>query len=560
MIKDLSAKLIAAVTEINQQSRKSFATEQQEIATKKAASAKMHTFMPKQPGPKADPAAVSAAKKMAEEAEGTVPKTPREKELAAKHGNKKLITHGDVMKARGIHREEAIGHAGKVTMKHVNASNASPQVKAAIKKAAPDIKSYGDRAAALNAAGIKREEFQSVRVEGFKDIMKKIGNKVLDAVAPSDDKLVDNLHKSVHGKNAPNVPKPVVKPKLKLAHDYVKENVKDQETPTKKPKVPEVPEWKKKLNDPYAKEKSAFNSKQISTGTVYTRKYEEVEQQNEAKSESDKDFKARQERLAAAAAETAKDPVRLKRMMSIPGYSAAMGLANKTTTKEEVETLDELSKSTLGSYVKKATRDATITRKIGADFEHQGNRAKSPGMKAASNEMSQKYKEKSWKRRDGVDKAVDRLTKEEVEQQNEAILKGPSRLGFQNDRFSHLNTPAKPTAPKKEEVKSVGVKHEQFGAGKTLPQFAEDLSWIDVMFDEGIKRVYVEDLELTEEKAVHPDAIHVSNAGGGKYKVHAVGSNFSHGIKVGEHLTDTHLDDFSEMGGKIKTVKAPKKD
>ena len=106
MIKDLSAKLIAAVTEINQQSRKSFATEQQEIATKKAASAKMHTFMPKQPAPKADPAAVLAAKKMAEEAEGTVPKTPREKELAAKHGNKKLITHGDVMKARGIHREE----------------------------------------------------------------------------------------------------------------------------------------------------------------------------------------------------------------------------------------------------------------------------------------------------------------------------------------------------------------------------------------------------------------------------------------------------------------------
>jgi len=66
-------------------------------------------------------------------------------------------------------------------------------------------------------------------------------------------------------------------------------------------------------------------------------KKEEVEQQDEAKSESKKDFQARQERLAAAAAQTAKDPARLKRMMSIPGYSAAMGLANKTTTKEEVE-------------------------------------------------------------------------------------------------------------------------------------------------------------------------------------------------------------------------------
>lgn len=84
-------------------------------------------------------------------------------------------------------------------------------------------------------------------------------------------------------------------------------------------------------------------------------------------------------------------------------------------TQEEVEELDELSNSTLGSYAKKASRDATITRKIAADFEHQGKRAKSPGMKAASDEISQKYKEKSWKRRDGVDKAVDRLTKEEVE-------------------------------------------------------------------------------------------------------------------------------------------------
>lgn len=57
---------------------------------------------------------------------------------------------------------------------------------------------------------------------------------------------------------------------------------------------------------------------------------------------------------------------------------------------------------------------------------------------------------------------------------------------------------------------------------------------------------------------VHPDAIHVSDAGGGKYKVHAVGSNHADRIKVGEHLSDSELDDFSEMGGKIKNVKAPK--
>ena len=65
---------------------------------------------------------------------------------------------------------------------------------------------------------------------------------------------------------------------------------------------------------------------------------EEVEL-DEANKESKKDFDARQARLAAAGKETEKDPVRLKRLSSIPGYNAAMNLAKKTT-KEEVE-LDE---------------------------------------------------------------------------------------------------------------------------------------------------------------------------------------------------------------------------
>ena len=83
--------------------------------------------------------------------------------------------------------------------------------------------------------------------------------------------------------------------------------------------------------------------------------------------------------------------------------------------KEEVEELDELSKSTLGSYAKKASRDATIMRKIGADFENRADRARSPGMKDSNTQLSSKYKQTSWKRRDGVEKAVDRLTKEDVE-------------------------------------------------------------------------------------------------------------------------------------------------
>jgi len=63
------------------------------------------------------------------------------------------------------------------------------------------------------------------------------------------------------------------------------------------------------------------------------------------------------------------------------------------------------------------------------------------------------------------------------------------------------------------------------------------------------------------DNKTHPDAIHVKPVkvdGQTKYHVHAVGANFSHGIKKGEHLTDTELDDFAEMGGKIKHLKEQK--
>ena len=75
----------------------------------------------------------------------------------------KMHEHAEVKDDEETIEEGQMGHAGTVTMKQVNKSDASPTVKKAIAKAAPDIKSYGDRAAALTAAGIKREETE---VEG----------------------------------------------------------------------------------------------------------------------------------------------------------------------------------------------------------------------------------------------------------------------------------------------------------------------------------------------------------------------------------------------------------
>ncbi len=65
-----------------------------------------------------------------------------------------------------------------------------------------------------------------------------------------------------------------------------------------------------------------------------------------------------------------------------------------------------------------------------------------------------------------------------------------------------------------------------------------------------------QDEKVYEE--VHPMALHVKPVkvdGKTKYKVHAVGDHLKDGIKVGEHLSDTQLDDASEMGAKVKQLK-----
>lgn len=107
MIRDLSKDLIKAVAEINQKSREAFVAEQKTLQEKMQAKAMK---MPKQPEPKADPAAHSAAagmakKNMKEAAEGTTPKTEKEKKLAALRPPADKITHGDVLHGRGVRKE-----------------------------------------------------------------------------------------------------------------------------------------------------------------------------------------------------------------------------------------------------------------------------------------------------------------------------------------------------------------------------------------------------------------------------------------------------------------------
>jgi hypothetical protein len=73
----------------------------------------------------------------------------------------------------------------------------------------------------------------------------------------------------------------------------------------------------------------------------------------------------------------------------------------KKHNKEEVEQIDELKKSTLASYAKKATDDATY-------------HSFSAGTRSSKDPERLKDDEKAMKRQSGVNKAVDRLAKEET--------------------------------------------------------------------------------------------------------------------------------------------------
>jgi len=83
---------------------------------------------------------------------------------------------------------------------------------------------------------------------------------------------------------------------------------------------------------------------------------------------------------------------------------------------EEFEQLDELSKSTLGSYVNKASDSAAKNAAGSVGMANTSLRAKNPRVKAAAEKYSNEDEATKQKRLSGIGKAVKKLTKEDVEQ------------------------------------------------------------------------------------------------------------------------------------------------
>jgi hypothetical protein len=115
-------------------------------------------------------------------------------------------------------------------------------------------------------------------------------------------------------------------------------------------------------------------------------------------------------------------------MKTIAKREKGINLATSKLAKEETEQIDELSKKTLGSYVNKAAKDSRIHGQIATDFENTADKARKQSKKDSFERLNRKYLEKSWKREDGIAKAVGKLTKEEVSVEMSPYLKATLKV------------------------------------------------------------------------------------------------------------------------------------
>lgn len=105
--------------------------------------------------------------------------------------------------------------------------------------------------------------------------------------------------------------------------------------------------------------------------------------------------------------------LRHKSLLKTNKRISGIGSAVRKLTKESVEQIDELSKKTLGSYVKKATSDVGLAGFVKGTTVNDHSRSKDYDDAAAMNR----------KRKMGIAKAVDKLTKESVEELDELSKK-----------------------------------------------------------------------------------------------------------------------------------------
>jgi len=108
-------------------------------------------------------------------------------------------------------------------------------------------------------------------------------------------------------------------------------------------------------------------------------------------------------------------PVRSKRIEAASDKAFKEHPHPRSVTNEEVEQIDELSKKTLGSYVKKASERVAYKANHAGEIEGRGDSNITPAARATLKKLNRKTVNSLA----GISRATNRLTKEEVEQIDE---------------------------------------------------------------------------------------------------------------------------------------------
>jgi hypothetical protein len=141
-------------------------------------------------------------------------------------------------------------------------------------------------------------------------------------------------------------------------------------------------------------------------------------------------------------------------MLKVPPkkqYLIAVKLAEKDgkPVNEDIEQIDEISKATLGSYIKKASHDVATRSAVTARYAERANKFRDKlnnKEKYTGDEYMQAKKDdyiadknfnKSWKRRQGIAKAVDKLSEEEITEKQNVNMLGRYRLIDKNGNVVH---------------------------------------------------------------------------------------------------------------------------
>jgi len=154
---------------------------------------------------------------------------------------------------------------------------------------------------------------------------------------------------------------------------------------------------------------------------------------------------------------------------------------NLQVHKEEVEQVDELKKSTLSSYIKKAAGEVSGASSVAKDFERDADRRRSERGKKTDRALAQRFRSMSNKRKVGIGKAADKLAKEET--------KVDSGLENPHNCATHVYS-------------------ESWGDGRTVttmhaePDAAGNIAWYDVMFEHGIEKgVPIEEMKVVKSES-----------------------------------------------------------